>query len=744
MSKRETIISRRNFLKLTLQAGGTLAAGAVILGSGCIRLLQEEDPATNPGDNWHATVCGICTVGCGVLVRTEKNTIMEVRGIPGYPVNDGRLCVKGIYQHLSLVTPGRADTPLRRQNGVLSPLPWDDTIDDLARRIGQIQKQYGNNAVAVYHGGQLLLEEYYVIGKFALTVLGTEHLDTNARLCIASFREAYNLSFGIPYPPPGYQDIEQTGCLLIVGNNTAEQHPILFQRIRRARNARHFPVIVVDPRITPTAGIADLHLRVRAHTDVALLNAMIQVMITEELYDKEFVAKHTSGFAELSRLTALYPPERAAAICGIAAADIVRAARLIAAAPTAAALWMVGVNQKEQGTAAGAQINNLCLLTGNVGRPGAGPLALIGQTSSSAEAGSYDGLPAGRKLDNDADRKEMAALWEVEADTLPRKNRNATEDLWRDLQQGQVKALWVIGSNPVISMPDQATFRRLLDTLDLLIVQDGYTVTETAKRADILLPAAMWGEKEGVFINSERRVSYTRKVVEPPGQALPDWEIFTRVAAALGASERFPYQQAADIFREWQRASRGTMVDMTGMDYELLQVKQGIQYPSETPGAGTPRLYENLRFPTANRRARLVAADYLGTAEEPDDTYPFFLLTGRLLAHWQTMTKTGHIPELLAAAPHSYVEINPEDAGRLQIEPGEKVRVASRRGDVVLPARLTVKVPAGHVFIPYHFPETPVNMLTPHLLDPHSKQPALKAGAVRIEKSGQRPAGSPY
>jgi ferredoxin-nitrate reductase len=727
-------MDRRDFLRLSLRAGGTLAAGAAVLGSGCIALFGGADVDTGGDGPWQASVCGVCNVGCGVWVRTRGNRITEVRGIPGHPVNDGLLCVKGIYQHLSLVTPGRAVYPLLGRGAHRQRLTWKQAVSFLAEKLTQIRQTAGKDAIAVYHGGQLLLEEYYVIGKFARAVLQTEHLDANTRLCVASFREAYRQSFGSVAPPPSYDDLDQTGCLLIVGNNTAEQHPILYQRIRRARQRKHFPVIVTDPRTTPTAGIADIHLRIRAHTDTALFNAIAHVIIRENLHRPAFIRDHTRGFAAVAAMAEHYPPERAAQICHIAAEDIIRAARLFAGAEKAVAMWMVGVNQQEQGTDIGLLLNNLCLLTGNVGRAGAGPLALMGQTSSSAEAGSVEGLPGYRKLDNEAHRREMASIWQIPAGSIPEKTRTASDELWQDIEAGRVRALWVIGSNPAVTMPDQQNFRRLLSSLELLVVQDGYEKTMTAEFAHLILPAALWGEKEGVFINSERRVSYAPALVSPPGEALPDWQIVGRVAGAMGSDKLFPYREAREIFHEWRLASQGTEAEMTGLDYPLIHQRQGIRFPSRETGTGTDRLYAGYQFPTDDGRARFVAAGYRPSAEMPDERFPFFLLTGRLLSQWQTMTKTGHIPELFTAAPEAFVEISEEDAQRLGVEHDEPVRVISPRGSIQLPARITTKVLPGHLFIPFHFPDTPVNLLTPYLLDPQSRQPALKAGVAAVEK----------
>ncbi|HZO36949.1 MAG TPA: molybdopterin-dependent oxidoreductase [Solirubrobacteraceae bacterium] len=704
------------------------------------------------------TQCPYCGVGCGLIAEVEGDRLLAVKGDPLHPVNHGATCRKPLGLPDAVHAPDRAVTPLWRESADArwEPLGWRSVVPRLANRLRAIVDEHGPDAVAFYISGQLLTEDYYVVSKLAKGFLGTNNVDSNSRLCMSSAVAGYVASLGSDGPPASYADITTTDCLLLVGTNTAACHPIVWSKIR-ARQAEGAKLIVIDPRRTPTAEAADLHLPVRPGADLPLLASMLGVIAAEGLGDDVFVGRHTEGFDDALAVAQEWPPERASEVTGVPAADIVEAARIFARAPRAMALWSMGVNQSTVGTLKNRAITNLCLATGNIGRAGTGPLSLTGQPNAMGgrESGGLSTLlPGYRSVEDPEHRAEMRQLWGVPADhagIAPAPGLASTE-LVDALEDGRVKAVWIVATNPVVSQPDARRFAAALRRADLVICQDAYHPTETSSIAHVLLPAAQWPEKAGVMTNSERRVGLLRAAIAPPGEALPDWEIFARVGRALGYRDAFSWRTAADVFREYATTTAGRLCDQTGLSHARLAREGPLQWPIPAQGAdgeghdGTERLYTSRRFPTPTGRARFAATPHQEPEDAPDADHPLVLNTGRVAHQWHTMTRTAKSRNLVEAEPVPFVELHPDDAVAAGVVDGQQVQLRSRRGRATLVARVTDTVTRGTAFAPFHWGALhldpgvgAVNGLTSGALDPISKQPELKACAVRVEPVGAAP-----
>jgi ferredoxin-nitrate reductase len=688
------------------------------------------------------STCPYCGVGCGLIAEVDAGRLTAVAGDPLHPVNRGATCVKPLHLPAAVHAADRATAPLLRasRDSRWRPATWRTAISTLARRLRDMAPE----EIAFYVSGQLLTEDYYAVNKLAKGFIGTNNVDSNSRLCMSSAVAGYRESLGSDGPPASYADIDQADCLLLLGSNTAACHPILWARIRR-RQAEGATVIVVDPRRTETAAAADLHLPVRPGSDLPLLNAMLGVIARDGLLDDLFVARRTEGLEGALAGAAEWSPERAAEACGLDADAIVDAARRFGQAKRAMALWSMGANQSTVGTLKNRALNNLCLATGNIGRPGTGPLSLTGQPN--AMGGRETGglatlLPGYRSVASPEDRAEMRRLWALGPDApgvSPRPGLASTE-LVEALEAGSVRAVWIVATNPVVSQPDAERFAAALQEAELVVVQDAYHPTETGALADVVLPAAQWPEKDGTMTNSERRVSLVQRALDPPGQALPDWEIFARLGRALGHGEAFAWRSAAEVFDEYAATSAGRLCDVSGLSHERLRREGPIQWPCRPGGDGTERLYASGPFPTPSGRARLAATPHTDPADAPDAEFPLVLTTGRLAGQWHTMTRTGKAPELLSEEPEPFVELHPADAERFGVRAGARVRVVSRRGTAHLVAKVGDAVAQGTAFAPFHWGALhlppgalAVNAVTSPALDPVSKQAELKACAVRVE-----------
>lgn len=691
-------------------------------------------------DRWVATTCGYCSVGCGMFIGVKDGRAVSVRGNPDHPVNLGWLCPKGLSEHQMLDTSNRATRPLIRRGDVHEPIGWDTAFSEMAQRFRDVQARHGCESVAVISTGQLLTEEFYALGKLVQLGLGTSNYCGNTTLCMATAVSGYKRSFGSDGPPGAYEDFERADVILLIGANIADNHPILCRRLTDRGDAT---LIVVDPRVTKTAMMADIHLPIRPRADLALINGLIREVIRLGRIDRDYIDAHTTGFEELVASVEIYTPEHVASITGLDA-DVIRAtADAWSRARAAVVAWTMGVNHSTKGTETVNAINNLALITGQIGRPGASPLSITGQCNAmgTREAGFTSSLPGYRKFESDDDRRELAALWQIDVDRIPAHRGLAYPDIIEAVADGRIKALWIIGTNPAVSFPDYNAFRRAVASLEFLVVQDGFHPTPTSELADLVLPAAIWGEKDGTYTNSERRASRARKAVDPPGDAKADFDIVMGMADALGVrGELFPgWTTAEDAFNEWRRVSAGRLCDYSGMTWALIEEHGGLQWPCPAGDADpsrVKRLYEDGRFQTDDGRARLLPTEWAPFPDQPDDEFPFVLNTGRTVEHWHTRTKTGQVAILERLSPNAWIEMNPVDAGRLGLESGDHVDVASRRGRIRhVELRVTETIAPGQIFVPFHYADANANVLTQAACDPISREPNYKQAAARVEKT---------
>jgi assimilatory nitrate reductase catalytic subunit len=691
-------------------------------------------------DRWVSTTCGYCSVGCGMFIGVKDGRAVSVRGNPDHPVNRGMLCPKGLSEHHTIAADNRARYPLLRRGGSMQRVSWDDALTTMAARFRDVQARYGPGAVGVISTGQLVTEEFYSMGKLIQLGLGTSNYDGNTTLCMATAVQGYKRSFGSDGPPGAYEDLERADVIVLIGANVAENHPILCWRLRSNPNAT---IIVIDPRVTKTAMIADLHLALRPRSDLALINGLIHIVIEHNLINREYIDRYTTGFDELRASVSQYTPERVAEITGLSPELIVRTAWTYARADAAFIGWTMGVNHSTKGTETVNAINNLALITGNIGRAGAAPISITGQCNAmgTREAGFASIMPGYRKFESEEDRAELARLWNVPVDRIPSRRGLAYPDIIEAALERKIRALWIIATNPIVSFPNLKSLQQALEGLEFLVVQDCYHPTPTTEYAHLMLPAAGWGEKEGTYTNSERRVNKVNRAVAPPGEARSDFDIFLQFATALDVrDEIFPgWTKPADAFEEWKRVSAGRLCDYSGITYKALEQHGGVQWPFPAGAANageTRRLYSDGGFRTDDGRARLIAVQWEPFPEQPSDEFPFVLNTGRTVEHWHTRTKTGKVPILERLSPNAWVEMNPRDARGLKLKPQDRVDVVSRRGRVrSIELRVTETVAPGQLFVPFHYAEANANEVTQSAFDPFSREPNYKQSAARVEKA---------
>ncbi|MGV6825837.1 MAG: molybdopterin oxidoreductase family protein [bacterium] len=697
---------------------------------------------------WKYATCGYCSTGCSIEVGLDaKGEPVASRGVADADVNRGKLCIKGIFEHeLFRRTPGRGHTPLMREQRWedFQPTSWDTALDKTAAEIQRIQSDYGRDAFAIVSTGQIMTEEFYTLGKLARGVVGTNNYDGNTTLCMSSAVSGYKRSFGSDGPPGCYDDFVHTDCLLAFGSNLPEQHPIIFWRLREELEKRKFPVIVVDPRVTMFAQMADIHLPISPGTDVVLLNALAHVILDEGLEDRSYIDAHTEGNEDFEKLVAQYDPVTASKICGIDEDTIRNVARVYARAGAAMTIWTMGINQSTHGSDGVVGINNLNLITGNIGKPGGSSLSITGQCNAmgTREWSSCSGLPGYRALENAQDRKEISEFWGVDEDFFPEKRGMFMTDILPAIETGQIKGMWLIATNPMTSMANTARTRKILEKLEFLVVQDAYEDVETNEYSHVYLPAAVWAEKEGCFTNTERRVNLIRNVVEPHGDSKADLWIFNEMATRFEQGKQLKFPETAEgVFEELRELSRGRMLDYSGMSYDKIEAQRGIQWPcsdqpSEWAGqdssGGSQRLYTDGRFAYPSGRAKLIPLPFVDNNERPDEEYPFWLNSGRVVEHFHTRTRTGKVGNGNKFSPTPYMEINPDAAKKMGVKHGEYARLVSRRGDAIVMVQTTERMAPDMIFVPFHYHEC-VNRLSLGLLDPHSRQPAYKQSAVRIE-----------
>ena len=655
-------------------------------------------------------------------------------------MNQGDLCALGHNLVDILETGDRLCHPMRRVGGELRRVAWPEATAEVAARLGEIVERSGPDAFAMYVSASEYIEEYYVYNKFVKGCIGTNNLESSARLCWASGVAGLVRAFGADCPPCAYDDIEETELFVISGYNPAWSKPVFFRRLLRAKE-RGASVIVVDPRVTDTTRRADLHLRLKPGTDVALHNGIAHVLFERGLINPVEAKSITSNFEEFARHVRGFAPEVVAEITGLGASQLVQAAEMIGSASAVLFSWGQGLNQSSIGTRKVATLLNLAFVTGNLGRPGAGPLAITGQSNAMGlrEVGALPHmLPGFRAVDNASEREAIAEIWGVDPKRLSPTPGKTLPAILESIERGEVEALWVIHANPAATFPDSSWVRSVLAKLKLLVVQDCYHPTETTQLADVLLPAAQWAEKPGTVTNSERGLNLVEKAIEPPGGARADLEIVCEIARKLGFAEHFSYVDTEAIFEEFKRCSAGRPNDIRGVDYSRLRREPGIQWPVvSVADAGTKRRFVDRCFPMG--KLQLGVFDHLDAKELPDDDYPYLLVTGVTLAQFHSRTRTSKVPSLQQAAPEPLVDIHPRDASCAGLTDNDWVELRSRRGRVRARARLSDTVREGSVFIPYHFGllagvDCAINSLTNRAFDEFGGQPEYKACAVRVTK----------
>jgi ferredoxin-nitrate reductase len=748
-----------------------------------IRVDSHLEVAANAVERWVQSACVLCSNGCGLDIAVADGRIVGVRGRADDRINHGRLGPKGLYGWQANNSPDRLTRPLVRRDGELQESSWDEAMQLIVSRSRELLESMGPLALGFYTSGQLFSEEYYAQAKVARAGLGTPHLDGNTRLCTATAEWALIESFGCDGDPGSYIDIDACDTLFLIGHNVAETQTVLWMRMLDRLHGPDRPkLVVVDPRPTPAAREADVWLPIRSGTNVALLNSIQHELIANGWLDRSFIEEHTVGFEALERTVAQYPPERGAEICGVSA-DLIRdAARLLGTGQRLVSTCLQGVYQSNQATAAAVQLNNVNLLRGMIGKPGCAVFQMNGQPTAenTRETGANGALPGYRNFENDAHVDELAALWNVDPLTIPHwAPPTHAMQIFRFAEEGSIRFLWITATNPAVSLPELQRIRSILSQERLFVVVSDAFLTETALLADVVLPAAMWGEKAGTYTNADRTVHLSDKAVEPPGEARSDLDMLLDYAQRMGFVDKdgaplLAFTSPEEAFDEFKRISAGRPCDYSGLTYEKLRGSGGIQWPcnDEYPD-GCERLYATHEFPTypeycesyghdlisgaqneadeyaahdPKGRAFLKAAKYVPSPEQPSDEYPFLLNTGRTVYQWHTRTKTGRTPQLQQAAPDAWVELAPQDAERLGIADGDLVAVESARGKIEARARLT-GIRDGVVFVPFHYgywdePEgsepdgrpRAANELTITRWDPVSKQPIYKTAAVRIEK----------
>jgi anaerobic selenocysteine-containing dehydrogenase len=746
------------------------------------RVDEFIEHGTAPGEvDWVQSACVLCSNGCGMDIGVHDGRIVGVRGRSTDRVNHGRLGPKGLFGWQANNSADRLTTPLIRRDGTLTPATWDDAMDLIAERSRLVLDEQGPLGMAFYNSGQLFLEDYYTLALVVRGGIGTPHLDGNTRLCTATSDFALKETFGTDGAPGSLTDFDSCDALFAIGHNMPETHTVLWSRVLDRLHGPDRPrLVVVDPRRTKIAQEADVHLAIRNGTNLALLNGIQHELIENDLVDQAFVDAHTVGFEQLANTVAAYPPDRVAGICGVEADEIRAAARIIGGAERLVSTCLQGVYQSHQATASACQVNNINLLRGMIGKPGASVFQLNGQPTAqnTRETGANGDLTGMRNWQNTSHVEELAHLWNLDPAQIPSwAPPTHVMQMFRYAEEGSVRFLWIIGTNPAVSLPELHRIRSILQQERLFVVVSDPFRTETAQFADVVLPTAIWGEKTGTFTNHDRTVHLSEKAVDPPGEARSDMDILTDYADRLGLHDKdgrplVKWRTPEECFAAFREATRGRPCDYSGLSYQTLRGASGIQWPcTDDNHEGTERLYTDQVFNTqteycedyghdlltgaaherkdyadlrADGRAILKAAEFLPPHEPPDDDYPLLFTTGRTAYHFHTRTKTGRVAQLQAAAPTVWIEIGASDAEPLGITEGDLVRVESRRGKLEAKARVS-DIRDGVVFAPFHYGywdqdeadgdrPTAANELTSTEWDPVSKQPLFKVAAVRVHK----------
>ncbi|BDP44603.1 nitrate reductase catalytic subunit (plasmid) [Deinococcus aetherius] len=738
---------------------------------------RVDERVSETPERWVRGACVLCSNGCGLDIGVKDGRIVGVRGLVSDATNKGRLGPKGLHGWEANNSGDRLVRPMIRRDGQLREASWDEAMDLIVQKSQEIALQHTSGALGFYTSGQLFLEEYYTLAVIGKAGLGTPHMDGNTRLCTATAAAALKESFGSDGQPGSYEDLDVTDCVLHVGHNVASQQTVLWMRVLDRLAGSNPPrVIVIDPRRTFTAEKATVHLAPKVGTNVAVLNGLLHLIIQAGKTDPAFLQAHTVGYDDLKRVVEKYTPEYVEELSGVPTADLRAAGEILANTKTLVSTVLQGVYQSMQATAAAVQVNNIHLIRGLIGKPGSGILQMNGQPTAqnTRETGADGDLPGFRNWGNPEHIGQLAKLWNVPFNKIPHWSPPThAMQIWRYCEQGSIKMLWIQATNPAVSLPDLGRIRRILQQEDLFVVVQDAFLTETARYADVVLPAAIWGEKTGTFTNVSRTVHISCQAIEPPGEAKSDLDIFLDYARRMDFRDQdggplIRWHDAESAFEAWKECTRGRPCDYTGLTYGKLLAGSGIPWPvNEGHPDGTVRLYTDFVFPThadyaetygqdfdtgasvtpeeykANDpqgRAMIKATDYREPHEVPDEDYPLWLTTGRQVYHFHTRTKTGRSKELREAAPDAFVQLSPEDAARYGIEQDDWILVESRRG-LVIERALIGNIEPGLVFIPWHYgswddPSRPraANELTLTEWDPVSKQPHYKYAAVRVSK----------
>lgn len=693
-------------------------------------------------DEWVRSTCGYCGVGCGLYIGVKDGRPVYTKGDPAHPVSIGTLCPKGLTEHEMVDADNRVTTPMVRKQGGLKAVEWDEAFKYTSAQFKEIQQKYGKGAVACISTGQFLTEDFYTLGKFVQLGLETNNYDGNTTLCMASAVMGYKQTFGSDGPPASYEDFSHADVIMLIGANIADNHPILKLHIAKNKkiNGKKPTIIVVDPRYSKTANMADVFVPLAPRSDLALINGLCYIIMEQGWEDEKFIQERTSGYIEFKKhIMKNYPPQEVASITGIDVKKLYELAKIYARADKAMSAWTMGVNQSSIGTDTVSAICNLALITGNLGKEGAAPFSITGQCNAmgTREFGFTSSIPGYRNFASDTDRAVFADIIGVPTELIPRARGYAYPQIIDAIDRGEIKALWVTATNPLVSFPDQNKLRRALNKLDILVVQDAF-MSETAEIADVIFSAATWSEKEGVYTNSERRCNYAKKAVEPLGKTMSDANIVIEFSKYFEGKYELLFKDlnsSRDIFEEIKRVSAGQLCDYSGMSYEKIEKLGGIQWPcNDTYPEGKKRLYsEGFECQTEDGKAKLLPLDWKPLSESCNPEFPLLLNTGRTVEQWHTRTKTKSIDILNDLAPEAWIEINPKDATKLEVKSGDRVKIGSSRGSVEnLIVKVSEVVREGNVFVPFHFSEQLINAVTIAEFDPKSHEPNFKQCAINL------------
>lgn len=759
MMKKQT---RREFIKVTAAASAAAGIG--------VTLFPGMSFASQKGSiDWHKSVCRYCGVGCGVMIGNKGGKIVSVKGDELNTINNGHLCVKAFYLPKAVHAKSRLKYPMIRRDGKLEKASWDEALDLVASKFNDIRNNHGGDALAFYGSGQGETEETYMANKLFKGCIGTNNVEGNPRLCMASAVGGYLTSLGADEPAGTYQDIEKAKLFMLVGTNTAEAHPIVFERIMRHKNKNpDVKIVIIDPRKTPTDQVADLHLFPKPGFDLAVFNAIAYVLVNEGYADESFIKEHVfikdnkknkHTFEGYKKFLEDYTPEKAEEISGVAANDIIKAARLFGKARTAMSMWTMGLNQRMRGVWANNLVTNWHLITGKIGVPGSDAFSLTGQPNACGGVREGGGLchilPGHHLVVKEAHRIKVAKVWGVPASNIQPKPGKHTIAMFSALNTGDIKGIYIMCTNPAHSLPNSSKYWKGLKE-QFVVVAESFFPTMTTDYADVVLPASFWTEKEGVYGCTERRSQYMPKIIDPAGEARWDAFILRDLGKKMGFEKEFTkYENGEIMWDEYRSLTKGKDMNLMGASYDRLKKVRGLTWPVPTedhPGTykrftdGDP-IYDAL--PAEKKKGRRMyfygpkAKDGKATVwmrphadpgEPTDAEYPIALTTGRVLEHWHTMTMTGTAPQLNRAVPKAYVEINPIDAKKIGIKNKDQVVVETRRGKVEIEARVIDRPTPGTIFVPWHWPDPPVNVLCNDVFDPGSKEPEYKVAAAKISR----------